>query len=208
MIFSTDNFNINYTHESQAFIDLLSQTLSDNLERILCFFGLKSLRDKKEIIVYSDLSDYIAHITKYTHRYQDWMIADTFDGNINILSLDNCRKTNSHGNMSYEDYSKVIVHELVHACQQEINENAYGCEWFWEALATNLSGQTTKVIEISCTKEQLMFDYANLPNAYAISYNLGKYMLENMSHEKILEYAAHPELLWNDTEKIMFHNRL
>lgn len=86
--------------------------------------------------------------------------------------------------MQFEEYSKVIVHELVHLCQKEIYDNAYGCEWFWEALATNLSGQVMDKPNILCTKEQLMFDYNNVPQAYAVSYYIGKYMIDNIEHKK------------------------
>jgi hypothetical protein len=91
----------------------------------------------------------------------------------------------------------------VHICQQEVNPNAYGCEWFWEALALNLSGQILPETSIDCTKEQLMFDYLSLPNGYPISYTIGKYMLENYPHERLIEYIATPQQLWDDTEKII-----
>lgn len=55
--------------------------------------------------------------------YQDWMIADTYDGDINMLSL----------------------------------------------------------------------ELPNSQNSYTHAYNIGKYMLTNLEHAKILDYAYEPE---------------
>src|SRR5690606_5871316 len=115
---------------------------------------------------------YIKNMSKYIDDYQEWMIGDTYDGNINMLSLENCKKTKTHKEMTLTEYIKVVIHELVHICQQEVNPNAYGCEWFWEALATNLSEQTLFETIVDCKKEQLMFDYLNLQNGYPISYTI------------------------------------
>ena len=140
---------------------------------------------------------------KYTDTYQDWMIGDTNDGNINMLSLKNCKMTQTHKGLTLSEYIKVVVHELVHICQQEVNSNAYGCEWFWEALALNLSGQTMSETIVDCTEEQLMFHYLCLPKRYSISFTIGKYMLANYPHEHLLEYIKNPQQLWNDTEAIL-----
>lgn len=199
----TENINLYYEHDCDELADQIYNTLLLNLDSILRFFRLKKLKNKVDVIIYSTIEDYIVHINKCKHSYYEWMIADTFDRKINIMSIDACRKTNSHRIMSLEDYSKLIVHEFVHICQQEVNANSYGCEWFWEALATNLSGQYMKPTDVLCTKDELMFNYVNIPNAYAISYNLGQYMLQNLSHDLIYEYISNPTILWNDTEKIL-----
>ncbi|MDO5397418.1 MAG: hypothetical protein Q4G33_05760 [bacterium] len=205
MKFFSDDFIITYTTETQNLVEVIEvivEALIVNMKKIMDFFGLKEFNNKKEIIIYSNIDKYAKHMSKYI-LYQDWMIADTSDGNINILSLDMCQKTNAHKNMSYEEYKKVILHEFVHICQSEINPNSDGCEWFWEALATNLSGQIFYDININCTKEALMYDYYNLAGNYAITYKIGKYMLENMKHDKILEYVRIPERLCNETEAIL-----
>lgn len=202
MKFLSDDFIITYTIETQNLVEVIVETLIVNMKKIMDFFGLKEFNNKKEIIIYSNIDEYAKHMSKYI-VYQDWMIADTSDGNINILSLDMCKRTNAHKNMNYEDYKKVILHEFVHICQSEINPNSDGCVWFWEALATNLSGQISYDIKINCTKEALMYDYYNLAGNYAISYKIGKYMLENMEHDKILEYVIRPEKLCDETEAIL-----
>ncbi len=202
MVFSSDYFIIIYTNETQSLVELIEDALTVNMNKIIEFFGLEEISSKKEIIIYSSIDEYARHISKYS-PYKDWMVADTFDGNLNVLSLEMCQRTRSHQKMEYEEYKKVILHEFVHLCQQEINPNAYGCVWFWEALATNLSLQVFDDVKITCTKEQLMFDYLNLVGNYAISYKLGKYMLTNLEHDLILEYIKMPEKLCNETEQIL-----
>ncbi len=174
-----------------------------NLERLLCFFKLEELKDKVDIIIYSSIKDYEKHMIDCGQTYFDWMIADTIDGKINIANVDACRATQAHKDMSFDEYTKVIIHELVHICQRHVYENCYGCEWFWEALATNLSGQNMEYPKQICTKNDLMFHYNEVPYAYAISYHMGRYMLENLSHEKIYKYILNPDVLWQDTEELM-----
>lgn len=199
----TEKFIVYFDLKDQYLINLLVRTLQEKLERILQFFGIDKLSTQTNIYIYSDKEKYFKHVSKYIDNYQEWMIGDTYDGNINMLSFGELQKIKAHKEMSLTDYTKVVVHELVHICQQEVNPNAYGCEWFWEALATNLSEQTMFETIVDCTKEQLMFDYLNLQNGYQISYTVGKYILENYSHERLLSYIVNPEQLWNDTEMIL-----
>lgn len=48
-----------------------------------------------------------------------------------------------------------------------------------------------------------MFHYQELPAAYSISYQLGKYMLGYLPCEQIYNYIRRPAVLWEDTEKIL-----
>lgn len=131
------------------------------------------------------------------------MIGDTYDGNINLLSLERCREADGHGDIDPLEYEKLILHEFVHICQQQINPDARGVIWFWEALAMNLSGQTAEDIEISVTASELSDNYTALNGCYAISCKLGKYMLSHYSHDRIMEFVRFPERLPAETEKIL-----
>lgn len=198
---STKDFIIYYEQEDG--IEQLLGTLTQNMERILRFFRLEQLREKVEVVIYSTVATYRAHVEECGQTYYEWMIADTFDGKINVSSMEVCRKSSSHRNMNAEEYAKLIIHEFVHVCQQEVNLNSYGCEWFWEALATNLADQKMNYPQTLCSKEKLMFHYAEIPNAYSISYHMGQYMLQNLPEEKIYEYIVNPDILWEDTEKLL-----
>ncbi len=199
----TENFIVYYSETEQDHIEALVDALQDRLDDLLSFFILEKLKKPANIIIYSDKNEFIRYILKYKDTYQDWIIGDTSDGNINMLSLHNCKMMQTHRDITLSWWIQVVVHELVHICQQTLNPNAYGCEWFWEALAINLSGQTMPLAAIDCTKEQLMFHYLSLPDGYSISYTIGKYMLEYYPHERLLEYVDNPQKLWDDTAAIL-----
>ena len=180
----------------------VSRTLVEKMNRKAAFFGLEDIDHCQKMIIYTTAEEYKAHTEKFTDYY-DWMIGDTYDGNINLLSLDRCREAEGHENMTEEDYIKLILHEFTHICQQQINPSADGVIWFWEALAQNLSGQTNEDIELNCTPKELTEDYINLCGNYAISCKLGRYMLNNFSHERIMDYVRDPGRLMEDTPSIL-----
>ncbi len=194
---------LHYDEAESELAELILKVIEDNLERLLAFFQLGGLSNKVDIIIYSSIKDYEKHMLECGYAYYEWMIADTMDGKIHISTLDACRGTQAHRDISFDDYVKMIIHELVHICQQHVYANCYGCEWFWEALATNLSGQCMEYPQELCTRDDLMFHYNEVPYAYSISYHIGKYMLENLPHEKIYEYIANPDALWQDTEELL-----
>lgn len=203
MEITAQNFVVFCDERDSALAKQLLQTLGAGIERVLVFFRLNCIEEKVNIIIYSDADDYKNHVERVGQQYFDWMIADTFDGKINILSIDLCRMTGQHKNISKEDYSKLIIHEFVHICQQFVNPDCSGCIWFWEALATNLSGQNIESPAEFYTKDELMYHYTELPFAYSVSCALGRYMLENMAEEKIYGYVKEPELLRRDAENII-----
>ena len=203
MLSVTKYFDISYGRESEELVEAILGTLRENMERIMGFFQLERLDQKISVIIYSETDVYAAHVKECGQDYYEWMIADTFDGRINVLSLEACRRSSSHARMDREEYARLIVHEFVHICQQQVEPNCYGCIWFWEALATNLADQATAPVEIRCSREELMFHYQELSEPYAISYQLGKYMLEHLPYEQIYNYIRKPAALWEDTEKIL-----
>lgn len=129
------------------------------------------------------------------------MNADTFDGNINLLSIEECRKTKAHSDITLEEFLENIIHEFVHSCQQEINPDSKNVEWFWEALATNLGNPFDHTIDFQFNEEQLINDFNSVPNNYEIVFTIGKYLLENYSHKKIMQYIKEPEILRQDAKK-------
>ena len=203
LISVTEYFQISYSRDCERLVEEISNTLLENMERIMNFFQLEKLEQKISIVIYSQTNVYISHVEKCGQTYYEWMIADTFDGRINILSLEACRHSSSHARMDGEEYARLLVHEFVHICQQQVEPNCYGCIWFWEALATNLAGQATAPVKICCSREDLMFHYQELSEPYAISYQLGKYMLEHLPYEQIYNYICKPAALWEDTEKLL-----
>ena len=186
--------------------------LEQEMQRIMDFFGLKELSRNLMIYMTSDREVYKAHMEKIAGQnesiqYFDWMIADTYDNDINLLSLEACHEIEMHKEFDEEEYRKLIVHEFVHICHRHcfcrtVTWDKF-CVWFWEALATVLSGQNYPDIRIECTPEQLLTQFPDIPDSYTIANNIGKYMMKTMSHEKILHYIYQPEDLANDLAGIL-----
>lgn len=196
------NFIIEYDKDINYIEDIIL-TLENNTYDILNFFELAQLSQKKRVIIFTDRGKYKKHMLQYVNEFKDWMCADTYDGNINLLEISEARKSKEHKDMNLDIFTKCILHEFVHLCQQELNSNSEGTGWFWEALATNLSGQDYNLISLeNCDFNRLQEDFNNTQNGYSYSFTLGKFMLENYSKDKLLEYIKNPNLLKNDANNI------
>ena len=203
MILEKNNFIITYD-ENISYIPEVVDYLEFRTKAIMDFFELDSLNSKRKIIIYNNLELYKRHIEQF-YEYHDYMCADTNDGNINLLSLEEAHKTKEHKDMTLDELKSTILHEFVHICQQEseLEHLDNDIVWFWEALATNLGNpeEFSKVI-IKATNEEINnFNY--LPQNYPIAFTIGKYMLGNYNHEAILEYIKYPSKLLEDSEQIL-----
>ena len=185
------------------YIDDLTFTLEKEMQRILNFFEISRLSEKKKIKIWDNREEYQLYLEQYVPQYYDWMIADTYDGNINMLSMEECKKTKTHSDITMELFLQNIIHEFVHSCQQEINNDATNVEWFWEALATNLGNPFDHVTSIQYSKKELMYNFDSLSYNYSTAYTIGKFMLEKIPHAQILEYVKNPQRLIGDTDSII-----
>lgn len=203
MVINKNNFIIEADDDLDYVLDIVSY-LEQNMKPIMDFFGLESLSTKKKIIIYKDLDKYIKHIEEF-FKYEDHMCADTNDGNINILSLEAAHKTKMYKDMTLEKLKSVILHEFVHVCQQEkqVEINDDDIIWFWEGLATNLGNpEEYKCIPITATDDDIN-DFNSSDSNYPIAYTIGRYLLENYSHEEIIEYVEYPSKLLTDSKRIL-----
>ena len=197
----TKEFIIEYDKDIDYIADLIKK-LEQEVDRILNFFELKNLKKKKKIKIWTSRKAYQTHLEKYVPKYYEWMNADTFDGNINLLSIEEYRKTREHSDITLEEFLENIIHEFVHSCQQEINPDSKNVEWFWGALATNLGNPFDYTIDLKFNEDQLINDFNSVPNNYEIAFTIGKYLLENYSHEDIMRYVRNPEILRKDARNI------
>lgn len=203
MVIERKNYMVEYD-EDNSYIEEVCEYLDKRIDEILKFFELKSLKNKRKIVIWNDLELYKKHIEQY-YKYYDYMCADTNDGNINILSLEASHKTNEHSTMKLDELKRNIIHEFVHICQQdsEIEHIDNDVVWFWEALATNLGNYEDFCrIDIEVSNEEIN-DFKSLVNNYFVAFTIGNYMLENYSHSQILEYIRYPKVLLKDSYKIL-----
>lgn len=190
-----DNFIIE-SDKNIKYADNIVSTLENNVYGILNFFELKKLSKKKIVKIYTDREKYKAHMLQYVSEFKEWMCADTCGGDINLLEISEARKSKEHEDMDIEEFVKCILHEFVHSCQQELHSNPEGTNWYWEALATNLSGQDFSEINLlDCDFKQLQKDFNNTKNGYNYAFTIGRFVLNNYSKEKVLEYIKKPSLL-------------
>lgn len=202
MSLEINNFIVEYDEDLEYIPELIAN-LESKTRELMNFFELKSLSSKRKIIVYKDLEEYKKHIEEY-FEYQDYMCADTMDGNINVLSLEAAHQTEKYKNITVDYLKSVITHEFVHICQQEseVEHIDNDIVWFWEALATNLGNPDGyKSISIEETNEEI--NEFNSPNSYPIAFTIGNFMLENYSHNEMLQYVKYPTELLKDSEKIL-----
>lgn len=201
------NFILDYD-EKLTYISNIINYLESKMEEIMLFFHLSSLSKKRKIVVYNDLELYKKHIEE-SFEYHDYMRADTNDGNINLLSIEEARKTKEHAFMTIEELKSTILHEFVHICQQEceIEHLDHDIVWFWEALATNI-GNTEVFTSISFQSTNAEIEEFNsLRGNYPIAFTIGRYLLEKYSHEQILDYVKYPSKLRADSDEILNHAR-
>lgn len=203
MILEKSNFIITYD-ESISYIPEVVDYLESKINDIMSFFELNSLNSKRKIVIYNDLKLYKRHIEQF-YEYHDYMCADTNDGNINLLSLDEAHKTKEHKDMTLDELKSTILHEFVHICQQECELEHLDNDivWFWEALATNLGNpELFSKITIKANNDEID-DFNSLSLNYPIAFTIGNYMLENYDHDDILEYVKYPSKLLVNSEKIL-----
>ena len=190
-----NNFVIEADKEISYMSNIIS-TLENDTAKILDFFELQKLSKKKRVVIFTNREKYKEHLLPYVSEFKEWMCADTYDGNINLLEISEARKSKEHKDMNMDEFVKCILHEFVHSCQQEWNANSFGVTWYWEALATNLSEQNYDVVSLlECDFKKLKEDFNNTSKGYSYSYTLGKFMLENYSKKQLLEYVKNPCLL-------------
>ena len=152
------NFTIEYDKEIDYMSNIIS-TLENHTIEILEFFELEKLSQKKKVVIFTDREKYKKHLLPFVKEFKEWMCADTYDGNINLLEMSEARKSKEHEDMDMDEFIKCILHEFVHSCQQEWNENSKGVSWYWEALATNLSNQDYSPVSLEdCDFEKLKND--------------------------------------------------
>ena len=195
MIVELENFIIESNGELK-YKDEIINNLQKNTAKFLEFFELKKLSKKLKIVIYDSHEEYKAHMEEHVSDFKDWMIGDTYGGNINLLSYDEVVKLDSHKNMTFNGFLKCILHEFVHVCQSEYGNNQRELKWFWEGLAVNLSGQPNKGKDLSdCDFALLKKDFNNVEGNYDYAYEIVKYILEEYSHDEVMEFVKNPEYL-------------
>lgn len=190
--YETDNFMIYYNDCDKKYLDKLITVFESRRQKILDFFKLEDF--KPTIKLYANISEYKDNIIESFKRnygdreYQDWMIANTEDGNINMLSLDLVKKIEGFNNYSEEEFCYNTAHEFTHVCQERVGSNNLG--WFWETLATNLGNpECQHDVKEPFTLEHLETSFDSI-DGYGAVYSIGKELFNLYDNEFIYELVT------------------
>lgn len=207
MIYETDIYSIEYDAKSEKLVQSINEALSQNFQRVLDFWGIEKLDNHVNVKIYSEMDDWIKfYETKSGTNYQDYVVGCADGPNIYVLAFDEYKKTQMHKNDSLEDFQKVMVHEFVHICHNQLITNRYGYSFIMgEGLATYLADQPyNHDIKIDYPKDKLFSnDFFSLSNdLYSLSQKIVRQLVEKVSHEKLLEYALDCTKLYNDWDEL------
>lgn len=182
MIYETDYYILEYSNEDFEYIEELKSYIDLNILDIIEFFNLENFKDKINIKLFGDLEDFRNVINKLTNmEVPEWLCGFSFNKGdkeyIYTLSLDNYKKTLSHENDELVDLKKLIMHEIVHACNRKYSGNYNVPLWLKEGLALYLAKQDkyiNKELNVNCY--ELMNDVVSYHNYLIVmNYALNKY---------------------------------
>ena len=207
MIYETDIYSIEYDAKSEKLVQSMNEALSQNFQRILDFWGIEKLANHVNIKIYSEMDDWIKfYEEKSGSKYQDYVVGCADGPNIYVLAFDEYKKTQQHKNDSLEDFQKIVIHEFVHICHNQLITDPEKTSFIMgEGLATYLAGQGyNHDIKIDYPKYSLFSnDLFSLTNdLYSLSQKIVRQLVEKVSHEKLLEYALDATKLYDDWDEL------
>ena len=191
-----DNFIIESDIELDYFNDVVNHII-ENEKRILNFFKLEKLPSKVKIYIisYEPFKDFI--ISKYG-EIMDYVSGDSDSktNTIRILNIADQIKYTTHKDANIDKIKGTVLHEIVHQCHHVYHNDYRQTIWFSEGLATNISNQdyTLRNLE-ECDFDKLKSDFSHYKDAYAFSYTLVNYILNNYSEKEISNLYTNPDYL-------------
>ena len=208
MIYKTDFYSIEYDKKTEKLVQNINAALSQNFQRILDFWEIEKLDNHVNIKIFSELDEWMKfYEEKSGTKYQDYVIGCADGPYIYVLAFDEYKKTQMHKNDSLEDFQKVMVHEFVHICHNQLITNRYGYSFIMgEGLATYLADQPyNHDIKIDYPKDTLFLsnEFYSLSNdLYSLSQKIVRQLVEKVPHEKLLEYALDYTKLYKDWDTL------
>lgn len=182
MIYETDYYILEYSNEDFEYIEELKSYIDLNILDIIEFFNLENFNDKINIKLFGDLEDFRNVVNKLTNmEVPEWLCGFSFSKGdkeyIYTLSLDNYKKTLSHENDELVDLKKLIMHEIVHACNRKYMGDNKIPLWLKEGLALYLAKQDKYINkELNANCYELMNDVVSYHNYLIVmNYALNKY---------------------------------
>ncbi len=210
MLFQSELYSIEYDEKSKSLVQTVNEALNQNFKRILDFWEIQKLENYVEIRIFSDIEEWKTFFESFERGpYQDYIIGLADGSKIYVLAYDEYKKTNVHKNDTVEDFQKIIIHEFVHICQNQISTPESTPSFIMgEGLATYLADQRyNHDIKIDYPKEDI-FNFEKLftltNDLYSFSQKIVRKIAEKVPREKLIEYALNYTKLYNDWESLGF----
>ena len=199
-----NNFTIESATTISYFDDIVNFVLK-NEKDILDFFKLEKLPQKFNIIImnYDDFKD--VQIKAYG-KVIDYVrgITNGSTNTIMILTIEDQLKYTTHKNATLDDTLKMILHEVVHACNSVVAKFYYQTAWLQEGLATNLANQNYSLMDLSeCDFELLKNDFMNYGKYnYAFAYTIVNFILNNYDKEIVYKLITDSNYLRDNDNRL------
>ncbi len=209
MIYKSNFYSIEYDKKSEKLVQNVNEALMQNFQRVLDFWGIEKLEKHVNIRIYSELDEWIKFFEEQSGtKYQDYVVGLADGPNIYVLAYDEYKKSNMHKNDSLEDFQRVIVHEFVHICHNQLLTGWENYSFIMGVgLATYLAGQPyNHDVKIDYPKNSLFSnDFFSLSNdLYSIAQKIVRELVEKVPHEKLIEYALDSTKLYKDWDELFY----
>ena len=199
-----DNFVVTSEIKLDYFADIVNY-LKENERPILDFFGLSKLPKKYQIKIL-EYPAFRAFIVKKYGLIQDYVRGDTDvkSSTIVILTLEDQLKYTSHKDTNLEEMLEMIMHEFIHACNNEVSKITRENIWLREGLATNLAHQDYEIVDLRpCDFARLKKDFNGYGHgSYGFAYTIVNYILNNYSKPEINRLLTDNDYLVNRADDI------
>lgn len=197
MVYENEKFIIHYTDSDISYIEEVIEKLNDKYIEYMEFFGVSELPERIEFVLYNDLGTFREKMINSYGHVNETTVGHARGNLVEILTLNERKKIEIHKNSTEQTIIMTFAHELLHIFHIFYKGNGRN-SWFAEGLAINLGSPRYELGLIDCTAEDLINKKGKSRHYFAIV----KYMLENIPHEKILEYAKNDDLIIKDTKEI------
>ena len=194
------DFHIIADDNNNYFYDVINY-VEKELPRIYSFFGIEKLKDSVTISIvnYQEFKDFL--IRKYG-IIESYVRGDS-DSNtksIRILDIDDQIKYTTHKDATLDNTLKMIIHEIVHAFNNDFTSDNKNIIWFREGLATNLANQDYSDINLhDCDINKLIKNWYGFGKGnYNYAHEIVKYMIDNMSHDELMSFIKNPDYVRNN----------